>query len=211
VKDVKQFGVDGTSTPDLYVPLAQMPRSQAALVASRMYWIIRTEGDPARSVLEVRRAVQAVDPDIATSSVRTLDEVLASSLASRRTNVRLLEVFGEVALLLAAIGVYAIAAFSAAARRRELAIRSAFGARRVDLIRLVVFAEMRPVIGGIAMGLAAAWLVAQSLGQVLFSISPSDAPTYAAVAAALVSLGLVATYVPAMRAGRTNPAEVLRA
>ena len=211
VKDVKQFGVDGTSTPDLYVPLAQMPRSQAALVASRMYWIIRTEGDPARSVLEVRRAVQAVDPDIATSSVRTLDEVLASSLASRRTNVRLLEVFGEVALLLAAIGVYAIAAFSAAARRRELAIRSAFGARRVDLIRLVVFAEMRPVIGGIAMGLAAAWLVAQSLGQVLFSISPSDAPTYAAVAAALVSLGLVATYVPAMRAGRTDPAEVLRA
>ena len=210
VKDVKQFGVDGASTADLYVPLAQMPQSQAALIAARMYWIIRTDGDPARAVPEVRRAVRAVDADVATSSVRTLDDVLASSLASRRTNVRLLEVFGQVALLLAAIGVYAIAAFSAAARRRELAIRTAFGARRVDLIRLVVVAEMRPVIGGVAIGLAAAWLVARSLGAVLFSISPTDGPTYAAVAALLLALGLVAACVPAMRAGRADPAEMLR-
>jgi len=194
----------------LYVPLAQMPRSQTSLVAARMYWVIRTDADPARSVLEVRRAVHAVDPDVATSSVRTLDDVLSISLGSRRANVRLLEVFGQVALLLAAIGVYAIAAFSAAARRRELAIRSAFGASRGDLVRLVLAGEMRPVVIGVAAGLAGARFVAQSLGAVLFSVSPSDGPTYASVAAALVALALVATYVPALRAGRADPAELLR-
>ena len=176
-----------------------------------MYWVVRTEADPARSVPEIRRAVRAVDPDVATSSVRTLDEVLSMSLGSRRTNVRLLEVFGEVALLLAAIGVYAIAAFSAAARRRELAIRSAFGASRGDLIRVVVLGEMRPVLVGVASGLVAARVVAHSLGGVLFSISPSDGPTYVSVAAALVTLTLAATCVPARRAGRADPAELLRA
>jgi putative ABC transport system permease protein len=211
VKDVKQFGVDGVPTADLYVPLAQMPRSQTPVVASRMYWVVRTEGDPARSVQQIRRAVRAVDHDVATSSVRTLDDVLSLSLGSRQTNVRLLEVFGEVALLLAAIGVYAMAAFSAAARRRELAIRSAFGASRGDLIRLVVLGEMRPVLVGVALGLAAARVVAHSLGGVLFSISPSDGPTYVSVAAALVTLTLAATWVPASRAGRADPAELLRA
>jgi len=91
VKDVKQFTIDGSATADLYVPIFQMPVSQASIVAARLYWVIRTEGDPARSILEVRQAVRGVDPDVATSSVRTLDRVLSASLSSRRVNVQLLE------------------------------------------------------------------------------------------------------------------------
>lgn len=210
VRDVKQFTVEDASTADLYIPLAQMPASQAASMAARMYWVIRTDRDPRQLVLDIRQAVHASDPDIATSSVRTLDEVLERSLSGRRANVRLLEVFGQVAMLLAAIGVYAIAAFSAGARRRELAIRAAFGAGDRDLVRLVLAAEYRPVFAGIVAGLVCARLVAGSLGGVLFSVGPSDAVTYVVVASALVALTFAATLVPAVRAGHADPAELLR-
>jgi putative ABC transport system permease protein len=210
VKDVKQFTVDGAATADLYVPIVQMPVSQAPIVAARMYWIVRTRADPGLSILDVRRAVRAVDPDIAASSVRTLDQVLSASLGSRRANVRLLEVFGQVALVLAAVGVYAIAASSAGARRRELAIRSAFGASSNDLVRLMLLAEMPPVLFGVAGGLLVALLVARSLGGLLFSVGPTDGVTYVAVALALLALAFVATWIPAARAGRTDPAELLR-
>lgn len=210
VQDVKPFTVEDAPTADLYIPLAQMPASQAASMAARMYWVIRTDRDPRQIVLDVRQAVHASDPDIATSSVRTLDEVLERSLSGRRANVRLLEVFGQVAMLLAAIGVYAIAAFSAGARRRELAIRAAFGAGDRDLVRLVLAAEYRPVFAGIVAGLVCARLVAGSLGGVLFSVGPSDAVTYVVVASALLALTFAATLVPAVRAGHADPAELLR-
>jgi ABC-type antimicrobial peptide transport system permease subunit len=210
VKDVKQFTLDGVPTADLYVPLAQMPASQAPALASRMYWVIRTDHEPAALIPEVRRTVRAVDPDVATSSVRSLDAVLALSLGGRRANVRLLEVFGQVSVLLAATGVYAVAAFSAGARRRELAIRSAFGASRRDLIRLVLLGELRPVLVGIGGGLACALIVARSLGDALFEISPMDATTYAWVAVALGTVAVAASCLPALRAGRVDPAEALR-
>ena len=210
VKDVKQFTLDGAPTPDLYVPVAQMPASQAPALASRMYWVIRTDDEPAALISEVRRTVHATDPDVATSSARTLDAVLALSLGGRRANVRLLEVFGQVSVLLAAIGVYAVAAFAAGARRRELAIRSAFGASRRDLVRLMLAGELRPVLMGIGGGLGCALIVTRSLGDALFEISPMDGTTYASVAGALAAVTLAASCLPALRAGRVDPAELLR-
>jgi hypothetical protein len=137
VSNVKQFTLDGAATADLYVPLDQMPTSQAPLLASRLYWVLRTQGDAHSIAARVRHEVQAVDPDVATSSVQTLDEIIALSLGAWRVNVRLLEVFGQVSVVLCAVGVYAVAAFSARIRRRELAIRTAFGcelprAHRID-------------------------------------------------------------------------------
>ena len=210
VKDVKQFTVDGAPTADLYVPLEQVPASQAPALVARMYWVVRTDGDPRRVAPDVRAAVRAADPDIAASSVRSLDEVLAASLGGRRAGVRLLEIFGQVAMALAALGVYAIAAFAANMRRREMAIRSAFGASERDLVSLVVATELRPVCIGIAGGLVVAMLVAQSLGGALFSVSPSDPGTYIAVAATTFGIAFVAAWLPAMRAGRVDPAELLR-
>ena len=211
VKDVKQFTVDGAATADLYVPIAQVPPSQAAALTARMYWVMRTDFDPRLLIPEIRRAVHAVDADVAASSMRPLDEVLSASLGGRRATVRLLEIFGQVAMLLAAVGVYAVAAFSAGMRRRELAIRSAFGASRRDLVRLVLTAECPAVYAGIAAGLTIALVVARSLGGVLFSVGPSDPATYVAVGSALAVLTFVATWLPARRASRADPAELLRA
>jgi putative ABC transport system permease protein len=210
VENVKQFTLDGTPTADLYVPLEQAPTSQSSALVARMYWVVRTDGDSRRIVADVRRAVRAVDPDIAASGVRSLDDVLGASLGGRRAGVWLLEAFGQIAMLLAAVGVYAVAAFAAGARTREMAIRVAFGASGRDLISLVVATEFRSVCVGIAGGLAIATAVARSLGSVLFSVSATDPGTYVAVALMLFAVTFVAAWVPAMRVGRVDPSELLR-
>ena len=210
VNDVKQFTLDRAPTADVYVPLLQMPASQASQLVARMYWVVRTEDDPRRLESAVRNAVHTVDPDVATSSTRTLDVLLRSSLAPRRMNVRLLEVFGQVAIALSAMGVYAVAAFSAGARKRELAIRSAFGAGRRQLAQLLVADELRPALVGLSLGLAAALALSRFLGGVLFAISPTDPVTYAAVGISLLAVTAIAAFLPARRAGRVDPAELLR-
>jgi putative ABC transport system permease protein len=210
VDDVKQFTVDGTATADLYVPLKQMPTSQTATLVARMYWVARTDVDPRQLVDELRQAVRKLDPDIAASSVRTLDDILAASLSGRRASMWLLQLFGQLAIALGALGVYSIAAFAAGARMRELAIRSAFGARGRELVALVVAAEYPAVCLGIVGGLVVARFAAASLGPMLFSVSASDPFTYVTVAATLLAVTLAAAWLPAVRAGRVDPAELLR-
>jgi ABC-type antimicrobial peptide transport system permease subunit len=159
---------------------------------------------------DVLDAIHAVDPDVATSSTRTLEEVLAASVGSRRINVRLLELFGEVAMLLAALGTYATAAFGAGMRRRELAIRSAFGASQRSLTRLMFRGELLPLVGGLAAGLAIAFVAARALGDLLFATSPGDPAVYALVAGGVLGVTAVAIWLPARRAAGANPADLLR-
>src|SRR6266852_3518936 len=182
-----------------------MPVSQTSLLTARMFWVVRTGADPRLLEKAVRSAVRDVDSEVATSSLRTLDAVVSTSLTARRANVRLLAVFGQVALVLSAMGVYAIAAFSAGARKRELAIRSAFGASRRDLVRLVLTDELRPIVIGLGAGLTTALFVARLLGGVLFAIGPSDPATYGAVGVGLLAVATAASYVPAWRAGTAEP------
>ena len=209
--DVKQFTLDAMPTADLYMPLYQMPASQVALLTARMYWVIRTGADPRTLESAVRRSVREVDPDVAASSIRTLDDVVALSLAGRRMNVRLLEVFGQVAMALAAFGVYAIAAFSALSRRRELAIRAAFGASRRNLAQLVFREELPPAALGTGIGMLTALGLSRLLDGVLFQINPREPITYVLVGGALMTLALAASYVPARRAALADPVELLRA
>jgi predicted permease len=210
VSDVKQFTLDREPTADLYVPLLQIPSTQATQLVARMYWVIRTRDDPRQIESSVRNAVHGVDPDVATSSMRTLDALLQASLNPRRLNVRLLEYFGEVAVALSAMGVYAIAAFSVGARRRELAIRSAFGAGRRKLARLVFVEELRPVVVGLIIGLMTALALSRFFSALLFGISPTDPATYVGVAVALLAVSALAVYVPARRAGLVDPVELMR-
>lgn len=210
VSDVKQFTLDRESTADLYVPLLQMPASQSAQLVARMYWVLRTRDDPRQLERAVRLAVHEVDPDVATSSTRTLEDVVQASLNPRRLNVRLLEFFAGVALALSAMGVYAIAAFSVRTRRREMAIRSAFGARGSRLAASVVAEELRPVVFGLVAGLAVALGLSRLVGSLVFGISPTDPATYIGVALALLVLSALAVYVPARKAGSIDPAELLR-
>jgi predicted permease len=208
--DVKQFTLDAMATADLYMPLEQMPASQVATLTARMYWVIRTDTDPRSFEPAVRRAVQQVDADVAPSSIRTLEDVVALSVASRRMNVVLLEAFGEVAMVLAAMGVFAIASFSAAFRRRELAIRATFGATPRDLVRLVLREELGPASLGVAVGVLTALALSRAIESAVFQVSPRDPATYALVAAALLAVTVAASYIPARRAGLADPIDLLR-
>jgi putative ABC transport system permease protein len=210
VNDVKQFTLDREPTADLYVPLLQMPATQSAQLVARMYWVVRTRDDPRQLESAVRNAIHAVDPDVATSSSRTLDAILDASLNPRRLNVRFLELFAQVGVALCALGVYAIAAFSVGARRRELAIRAAFGAGRRSLARVVFVDELRPVVVGIVVGLIVAAAGSRLFADLVFAISPTDPTTYLGVGLGLLSVSTLAVYVPARRAGLADPADLLR-
>ena len=209
VNDVKQFTLDAPATADLYVPLQQMPAFQAPLMAARMYWVVRGRGDVAGMTQAIRAAVTQVDPGVAASSPRTLESLWLTSLAARRANVRVLQVFADVAVILSGIGVYGVAAFAARSRRRELAIRAALGAGRRDLTISVLRGELPPSLVGLALGLMSAILAAPVLFAGAYAVSPRDGMTYVQVASLLLALTVLATYLPIRHAGRTNPSEAL--
>ena len=209
VSDVKQFTLDAAPTADLYLPIQQMPASQAASLAARMFWIVRTSTEPVRLSEEVRNAVAHVDPGVAASNARTLEAVWTAALAPRRVNVRLLEMFGQMSVALCALGIYAVAAFSVRTRMRELAIRAALGARRTDLIGSMLRRELWPVVIGTACGAAASLAAAPLLFGTPYDTSPRDATVYVLVMAGVLAVALIATYVPMRRASMTRPAEVL--
>jgi predicted lysophospholipase L1 biosynthesis ABC-type transport system permease subunit len=209
VDNVKQFTLDGPTTADLYVPLHQMPAFQAPLMASRMNWVVRGRGDTASMTNAIRAAVTQVEPNVAASSARTLQSLWLASLGSRRANVRLLQAFGYVALVLCGIGVYGVTAFAARMRRRELAIRAALGASRSELTRSMLRRELFPVMVGLAVGVVAALVAAPYLFGSAFDTSPRDMPTYVQVAALLFAVAALATYIPVRSAGAANPSDAL--
>jgi putative ABC transport system permease protein len=210
VDDVKQAGLEANPTADLYVPLRQMPASQAPLLASRQYWVIRGRHAPAMLAQSLGNAVRQVDAGVAASNARTLEQVWSASLASRRISVRLLEAFSESALALCAIGVYGVASFAARARRRELAIRAAVGATDARLICAMLRRELEPVVIGLAIGLVSALLIAPSFARTLAGPNPRDLATFVGVACVLLAVAATASYVPVRKAARANPAEVLQ-
>ena len=211
VSDVKQFTLDGLTTADLYVPLQQMPAFQAPLIASRMFWVVRGRGDAASMTQAVRLAVAQVEPNVAASSARTLESLWLASLGSRRANVHVLEAFGNIALVLCAIGVYGVTAFAARMRRRELAIRSALGASRRELTLSMLRRELLPVFLGLGVGVVAALVAAPYLFGGAFEMSPRDVRTYVQVSMILLAVALLAMYIPVRRAGAANPSEALTA
>lgn len=211
VSDVKQFALDGAPTADLYVPVQQMPPSQASLLAARMFWIVRAPIDSTRLALGVRDAVAHVDPAVAASNARTLEAVGSSSLAPRRMNVRLLEMFGEMAVALCALGIYAVAAYSARARVRELAIRAALGAQRRNLITSMLGRELWPIVFGAIAGATASLAAAPLLFGTPYQTSLRDATTYGVVTGGVLVLALIAAYLPVRRAASARTADVLSA
>jgi putative ABC transport system permease protein len=157
----------------------------------------------------IRSAVSEVDPGIAASSPRTLESLWTASLGSRRANVRLLQAFGSVALVLCAIGVYGVAAFVARTRRREPAIRAALGAGRYELTITTLRSEMQPVFVGLVLGLVIAMILAPAIFAGAFAISPRDLRTYLEVAAILTAVAIVASYLPIRRAAAISPSDAL--
>jgi putative ABC transport system permease protein len=199
---VRQFGVAEQAAPQMYVPHTQRPWTFTS-------FFVRAAGDPRSIIASLPAAVHAIDPDRPLEQVRTIDELIKNSTASRRALSGLLALAAIVALLISTIGVYGVTAATTAARRRELAIRAAIGADRASLITLVVRQCLIAAMIGVIAGLIAASAASSVLEAVLFEVKPRDPWTFGSVGLGLLAVCAIATYLPARRAVSANPAVTL--
>jgi predicted permease len=210
VRDVRSGGLRETPAAEFYLPHAQFPRFGRGSMRT-LTIVARTGGDPALLAAPVRRALHAMDPDLAAADVRTMRQVVDRSVAQPRLTMLLLLAFGGAALLLAAVGVYGVISYAVAQRKRELGIRLALGARGADVVRLVVGQGLRLAAVGVAVGVAAALVASRVLGALLFGVRATDPGTFLAIPLLLLAVALLASAVPALRALRTDPTTALRA
>lgn len=189
--------------PGLYVPHAQE-------ADSRMTVVVRTQGDPAKLAATARSIVHAADADLLIIKMRTMDQVVADSMAEPELLASFVAGFAAFALLLAAIGVYSIMAYSVSQRTHEMGVRMALGAERSDIFKLVLRRGAALTGLGIALGIPAAFAVSQMIGSLLYGISSHDTGVYTSVLLLLITVALAASYFPARRATKADPAAALR-
>ena len=171
---------------------------------------MRTGGAPESMIGTVRREVQALDPNLPVFDVKTFSEHMRLSLFPAKVAATVLGVFGLVALLLSAIGIYGITSYAVAQRTREIGIRMALGAQLKDVLRLVLSQGVKLTIMGVAGGLLGAYLATRAIASVLYGVSATDPLTFILVSLMLVAVALLACYVPARRATKVDPLTVLR-
>ena len=203
VGDVRQEGPASAAYPQLYLPLAQL--SSRSLVIA-----LRSTGDPRALAPAVKRAVAGIDASLALAQVATMEDRVAGVLARPRVNALMLGGFAVAALLLAALGIYGVIAYSVVQRTRELGIRMALGARTDDVLRLVLRQGMVPVVAGLLLGLGGAAAASRVLRGLLYGVGRTDLATYAGVAVFLGAVALTASYLPARRAALADPVVSLR-
>ena len=203
VRDVRFLGPAAPAEPAFYVHLGQFPQWDTKL-------LVRTSGDPLSIVGAVRTAVHGIDPLQPISEVTTLDAVASRAVAEPRFAMTLVGLFGGLAFLVAAIGIYGMLAYTVSQRTREIGVRVALGARPGDLTRLVLGQGLAVTLAGVAAGLAAAAAIARLVSSLLYGVSPFDPLTFTGAGIALVAVALVASWVPVRRATRIDPMVALR-
>jgi len=203
VKHVRYRTLEAQSRVEVYFPHAQRPYSDMALV-------IKTPGDPFTLAPAIEREVLTVDPDQPVYKVATMTQLMSDSVARRRLSMLLLAVFAAAALLLAAVGIYGIISYSVAQRLHEMGIRMALGASRADLLRLVLGQSLWTTLAGVIIGLAGAAFLTRFMSSLLFSVRAADPATFLLVAAGLIVIALLASYIPARRATSVDPMHALR-
>ena len=204
VGDARQGALNLPPSPEIYFPNTQRAFGQQVSL------VVRTNVDPASLGDAVRRAAQSVNPDAPVFRVRTMREVIAGSMAQERFNTILMTLFAVVAMLLGAVGLYGVMAYSVTQRTREIGIRVALGARRADVLRLVIRQGLRLVALGLALGLMAALALTRLMKRLLFEVSATDPMTFAGVALLLALVALLACWIPARRAANVDPMVALR-
>jgi predicted permease len=213
VGDVKQDSLDQTRPVEtLYWPLSQLtvPPPSEAWRSFGMSLAVRTSADPASAISGVTSAVHRVDPETPVVGVVTMEGLISASLSPQRFNVFLLGAFAGLALVLAAVGIYSVLSYSVRRRVREIGIRMALGATPSDVLQLVVADGMKPILLGVALGLAAAFALSRVVTSLIYGVRAADPLTFAGVALLLVAVGLLATILPAYRATRVEPVRTLR-
>jgi putative ABC transport system permease protein len=202
VGDTKTGSLTGEGGAQIYVPNAQARENFMGLV-------IRTAGDPAAFATTLRHEVEALDKDQPIYNVRTMDDVVANALGTRRVSMQLFIVFAIAALLLAAVGIYGVMAYSVTQRTQEIGIRMALGAQKSDILRLVVRQGMMLTLIGVIAGLAGAFALTRVIANLLFGVATSDPVTFIAISLLLIFVSLIACYLPARRAARLSPIAAL--
>lgn len=195
------LGADDNLFPDLYVAAAQFPPRNPALAAL----VVRTDGDPRVLVDPLREAISAAAPGIAPFSIGTIDEHLGEQNAAGRFLVFLMKAFAGMALLLAAVGIYGVIAYTVQQRTREIGVRIALGARQSGVLALMLRRALTPVVIGVVAGGAAAALLARVARSLLYGLSPNDPAVFALMALVLAAAAALAGLLPALRATRVDP------
>ncbi|OLE98126.1 MAG: hypothetical protein AUG75_00105 [Cyanobacteria bacterium 13_1_20CM_4_61_6] len=203
VADVKYSGIDAAAGDQVYMPLAQMPWLSTFL-AMRM----DTNADVAPTL---RRAVASVDPTVAVSAIEPLTDILATATAPAKFLTTLLVAFALLGVAIASTGLYGIVAYSVSQRTAEFGVRVALGARRRDVMALVVREAILIAAAGVAIGTPAAYATSRTFAALLFGVKPTDLFTYVASAIGLIAVALAASYGPARHAARVDPIVALRA
>jgi predicted permease len=208
--DVHHNALVGTVKPQFYATLAQFASAPGSTRRS-MSLVVRTDGDPKALIAAVRAAVRAADPRLAVSEVRTMRDIVDAAIGGQRFAMQTLGVFGLVALLLSAIGIFGIVSQVVASRFHEFGIRAALGATPNDLMAIGLRSGLRQAMSGLAIGVVSALLLTRVLRTLLQGVSPSDPLTFIAVVAVTGVVAIVASLAPAIRAARIDPNTALRA
>ena len=203
VGDVRHFGLDAGAEAEMYVPYLQRPMPGVTLM-------IQSASAPGDVTAAVRNAVLEADRNLPVYNIRSMEEILADSVSSRRFNMLLLGIFAAIALVLAAVGIYGVMAYSVTQRTHEIGIRMALGAGRRDILKLVVGQGMILTLIGVCVGLAASLALTRLMASLLYGVTATDPLTFTGVSLLLTVIALLACYVPARRATKVDPMVALR-
>ena len=205
VGDVRHTGPEKESAPEVFLPVTQ------SIDRNDMSLAVRAEGDPAALAGAIRDAARSIDPSVMLWRIRAMDDLMDDYLAPRQLSLRLVQGFAAVALALALIGIYGVLSYTVSQRVPEIGVRMALGARRGEIVRMMIASGARLGLIGIAAGVAASLAASRILNGLLFGVERTDAVTYASVIVLMLVAALLACAIPAMRAARINPLSAIRA
>jgi putative ABC transport system permease protein len=203
VADVKFGKLTTESKAELYMPHTQAPLGLMTIVA-------RMEGAPESLLTPLRQTVEAMNKDLPVFQANTMEQYLGAAVAQPKLNMTLLMIFAGVAVVLTAVGIYGVMAYSVAQRTQEIGIRMALGAQKQDVLRMIVGQGLRLVIAAMVIGLFAAFAVTKSIASLLYGVGATDFATLGSVGALLATIATVACWLPARRASGVNPITALR-
>ena len=210
--DIRDGGLNRNPDPKMTVPLAQMTDGLTELNSkvAPITWVVKTRSDPRQMTATLTEQLRKASGGLPVARARAMEEVVVRSTARQDFNMLLLTIFGGSALLLAAIGIYGLMAYSVQQRTQEIGIRMAMGADRSRITRMVVWQGMRLALVGVAIGIGAAFGLTHLIASLLFGVKPWDAAVFVSVPVILSAVALLAVWLPALRASKLNPMEALR-
>jgi predicted permease len=203
VRDIRSSAFDQKPSPTTYVPFAQLPQGSSAIV-------VRTSTNPLSSAANVMEQLRGIDPATPAYDVRTLEQVVADNVSGVESSARTMLIFGFIALALAAAGIFAVMAYSVTQRTHEIGIRMALGARRFDVLRLVMASAMKMALVGLTFGFGVSLLLTHAISSAMFGVIRIEPPVFAFLTALLAFVAAVAAYIPARWATKVDPMHALR-